>query len=139
MIPVGFFKAWAASAAFFLVIDAIWLGLVAKSFYRDQLGGLMADSVNFPVAAIFYVMFSAAAVILASATALRTGGGLLDAALLGAILGFAAYGTYDFTNLATLKNWPVAVTAVDIVWGTALTSAASAVGFWVLRAVQGQS
>ncbi|MEQ8480517.1 MAG: DUF2177 family protein [Hoeflea sp.] len=139
MIPAGFFKAWAASAAFFLVVDAIWLGLVAKTFYRNQLGDLMADSVNFPVAAIFYVMFSAAAVILASATALRTGGGLLDAALLGAILGFAAYGTYDFTNLATLKNWPVAVTAVDIAWGTALTAAASTVGFWVLRAVQGQS
>ncbi|WP_420410164.1 DUF2177 family protein [Hoeflea sp.] len=138
MIPAGFLKAWAASAAFFLVVDAIWLGLVAKGFYRDQLGGLMADQVNFPVAAVFYVMFSAAAVILASATALRTGGTVLDAALLGAILGFAAYGTYDFTNLATLKNWPVAVTAVDIVWGTALTSAASAVGFSVLRAVQGQ-
>ncbi|WP_422370881.1 DUF2177 family protein [Hoeflea sp.] len=139
MIPVGFVKAWAASAAFFLLVDAIWLGLVARGFYRDQLGDLMADSVNFPVAAIFYIMFSAAAVILASATALRTGGGLTEAALLGAILGFAAYGTYDFTNLATLKNWPVAVTAVDIVWGTALTSAASAVGFWVLRAAQSQA
>jgi uncharacterized membrane protein len=136
VIPAGFFKAWAATAAFILALDAVWLGVIARGFYRDQLGPLMADSVRFPVAAVFYVMFSAAAVILASAPAIRSGGSIWDAVLLGAVLGFAAYGTYDFTNLATLKDWPVSVTIVDLIWGTALTAAASAIGYLTLRSVQ---
>lgn len=139
MIPTGFLKAWAASAAFFLIVDALWLGVIARNFYQEQLGSLMAGSINLPVAAVFYVMYSAAVVILASTSALRTGGGVAEAALLGAILGFAAYGAYDFTNLATLRDWPIMVTIVDLVWGTALTSAASAVGFATLRAVAATS
>lgn len=132
MIPAGFLTAWAGTAAFILAIDAIWLGLVAKGFYSHQLGDLMLDQPRLAIAALFYVMYSGAVVILASAPAARSGS-LQDALLLGAILGFAAYGTYDITNLATLKNWPLTMSLVDIAWGTVLTAAASAVGYWLLR------
>ncbi|MGJ8571340.1 MAG: DUF2177 family protein [Hoeflea sp.] len=132
MIPAGFLKAWAGTAVFLLAIDAVWLGVVAKGFYARQLGDLMLDQPKLSFAAIFYVMYSAVAVLLASAPAFRSGS-LTDALMLGAILGFAAYGTYDITNLSTLKNWPLMMSLVDMAWGTLLTAAASAVGFWLLR------
>jgi len=132
MIPAGFLKAWAGTAAFILLIDAVWLGLVAKGFYARQLGDLMLVSPRLSIAALFYVMYSAVVVLLASAPGFRTGS-LQDALLLGAILGFAAYGTYDITNLATLKNWPLVMSVVDMAWGTVLTAAASATGYWLLR------
>jgi len=132
MIPAGFLKAWAGSALFILAIDAIWLGIVARGFYSRQLGDLMLASPRLPLAALFYVMYSAVVVLLASAPAVRSGS-LQDALLLGAILGFAAYGTYDITNMATLKNWPVMMSLVDIAWGTVLTAAVSAIGYWLLR------
>jgi len=132
MIPAGFLKAWAGTALFLLAIDALWLGIVARGFYARQLGDLMLDQPRLGIAAIFYVMYSGVAVLLASAPAFRSGS-LQDALMLGAILGFAAYGTYDITNMATLKNWPVTMSLVDMAWGTLLTAAASAVGFWLLR------
>lgn len=134
IIPAGFLKAWAGTAVFILALDAVWLGLVARGFYSRQLGELMLDSPKLSIAAVFYVMYSAAVVILASAPALRSGS-LSDALLLGAILGFAAYGTYDITNLSTLKNWPLAMSLVDIAWGTVLTTAAASVGYGLLRHV----
>ncbi|MCY0154454.1 DUF2177 family protein [Hoeflea alexandrii] len=132
VIPAGFLKAWAGTAAFILVIDAIWLGFIARGFYARQLGDLMLDQPKLSIAALFYIMYSAVVVLLASAPAFRSGS-LQDALLLGAILGFAAYGTYDITNMATLKNWPVTMSLVDMAWGTLLTAAASATGYWVLR------
>ncbi|WP_417435763.1 DUF2177 family protein [Hoeflea sp.] len=132
MIPAGFVKAWAGTAVFILIIDAVWLGLVASGFYARQLGDLMLDSPKLSIAAVFYVMYSGVVVLLASAPAFRSGS-LQDALLLGAILGFAAYGTYDITNMATLKNWPLVMSLVDMAWGTALTAAASAAGYWLLR------
>lgn len=132
MIPAGFLKAWAGTALFLLAIDALWLGVVARGFYARQLGDLMLDQPRLGIAAIFYVMYSAVIVVLASAPAFRSGS-LQDALMLGAVLGFAAYGTYDITNLSTLKNWPLMMSVVDMVWGTLLTTAAAAVGFWMLR------
>jgi len=135
VIPAGFIKAWAAAALAILILDGLWLGLIARNFYRDQLGDLMATQISFPVAAAFYVFYSAAIVLLASAPAIRLDGGVWQAAMLGAVLGIAAYGAYDFTNLATLKNWPVGLTIVDLIWGTILTATVSAVGYFTLDAI----
>ncbi len=124
--------AYAGTLLSFLLIDAIWLGLIAKSFYRDQLGDLMLPSPNFAVAAIFYLFFAAAIVVLA----VRPGLGaesLWTTVGYGALLGLAAYGTYDMTNLSTLKGWPVTLSIVDMVWGTVLTAAASACGYAAVR------
>jgi uncharacterized membrane protein len=128
-----FFKAWLVTSVFFLAVDSVWLGVVAKSFYRGKLGFLMKDTVNFPVAASFYLIYAAAVVYLASMAGFRDASSA-KAVYAGAVLGLAAYGTYDITNLATLKNWPMSVSAVDLIWGTALTALAAYVGFRALAA-----
>jgi uncharacterized membrane protein len=115
-----------------LVLDGIWLGLVARTFYRNQLGELMLPQPNLAIAAIFYLFFTVAVVMLAVMPALGTGS-LLRALLFGAVLGLAAYGTYDITNLSTLKNWPVLVSVVDMAWGTVITAATAGGGYAVAR------
>ncbi|OWV74934.1 hypothetical protein ATY76_26625 [Rhizobium sp. R339] len=117
-----------------LVCDGIWLGLVARNFYRDQLGELMLPSPNLAVAALFYLFFAAAVVILAVLPALSAGS-VTAALLYGAILGLAAYGTYDITNLATLRNWPLTLSLVDMAWGTVLTALTSAAGYFAVRII----
>jgi uncharacterized membrane protein len=124
--------AYAGTLISFLLIDAIWLGLLAKNFYRDQLGELMLPSPNFTVAAVFYLFFAAAIVALAVRPGLDAGT-VWSAIGYGAILGLAAYGTYDMTNLSTLKGWPVSLSIVDLIWGTVVTSAASGGGYIVAR------
>lgn len=124
--------AYAGTFATLLVLDAIWLGLMARTFYRDQLGDLMLPEPNLAIAAIFYVFFAVAVVMLAVMPAVSAGS-LGTAILYGAVLGLAAYGTYDITNLATLKNWPVTVTVVDLLWGAFVTAASTAGGFFAVR------
>lgn len=124
--------AYAGTFLTLLVCDGIWLGLVARSFYRDQLGPLMLPSPNLPVAALFYLFFAAAVVVLAALPALSAGS-IATAFLYGAILGLAAYGTYDVTNLATLRNWPLAMSLVDMAWGTLLTALTATGGYLAVR------
>jgi uncharacterized membrane protein len=124
--------AYAGTLISFLLIDALWLGVVAKSFYRDQLGDLMLPSPNLAAAAIFYLVFAVAIVILAVRPGLDAGSGWTAVAY-GAVLGLAAYGTYDMTNISTLRGWPLQLTIVDMVWGTFLTAVASAIGYATAR------
>lgn len=124
--------AYAGTLVSFLLIDAIWLGLVARSFYQRQLGDMMLLSPNLVVAAIFYLFFAVAIVMLAVRPGLEVGS-IWTAIGYAAVLGLAAYGTYDITNLSTLKNWPVTMTIVDLIWGTVLTSVASACGYSAAR------
>jgi uncharacterized membrane protein len=120
--------AYLAAIAAFLLIDLIWLGKIAKAFYRDQLGPLLLERFRFGVAGLFYAVYGIGIVIFAIAPAMAAG--RWEAAFgLGALFGFFAYGTYDMTNLATLKRWPVAITVVDIAWGSALTGTAALCGF----------
>jgi len=126
--------AYIATLASFLLVDAVWLGLVAKNFYRQQLGDLMLPSPSLGVAAAFYVVFAIAIVILAVLPGLGAGS-VWVAIGYGAVLGLAAYGTYDMTNLSTLKGWPASLSIVDMIWGTVLTSIASAFGYAAARAI----
>jgi uncharacterized membrane protein len=110
----------------FVVIDLIWLGYIAKGFYRAQLGSLMAEPMNLPAAVVFYLIYAGGLVFFAVQPGLIQGGwqrGLM----LGAILGFVAYATYDLSNLATLRGWPLPLTVVDIVWGSALSAMTAAI------------
>lgn len=127
-----YLAAYAGAFITFLALDAVWLTLTAKSFYQARLGDLMAPDPNFAVAAIFYVFFAIAVVILASMPGVAQQS-LPVAIGMGAVLGLAAYGTYDMTNLATLRNWPVIVTVVDLVWGTFVTGASAAGGYAAAR------
>ena len=108
----------------FILIDMVWLGVVAKGFYRKHLGPFMTPKVVWPAAALFYLLFIAGLVIFVVRPALA-GGEPLHALGLGALFGLIAYATYDLTNLATLKGWPLVVTVVDLAWGTVLGGAVS--------------
>jgi len=108
----------------FFLIDMVWLGVVAKGFYRRHLGALLSPKVNWPAAALFYLLFICGLLVFAVGPALQRGAPL-HALGLGAFLGLLAYATYDLSNLATLKDWPVIVTVVDLVWGTVLGGSVS--------------
>jgi len=119
--------AYIASLLTFLVVDAIWLGIVARQFYALQLGDLMREKVWFMPAGLFYLCFAAGMVVLAVRPS-QPSLSLYMVAFYGAIVGFIAYGTYDATNLATLKNWPLKMSIVDLVWGTCLSAIVAVAG-----------
>jgi uncharacterized membrane protein len=105
----------------FLAIDAVWLGLVAKDFYAKHLGYLMAEQPNLIAALIFYLIFVVAILVLIVLPTLEAP--LSKTLLMAALFGFASYATYDLTNLATVKDWPLLVTIVDLIWGTSIATA----------------
>jgi len=111
----------------FLAIDAVWLGVIAKDLYRAQIGHLLAPSFRVGPAAVFYFMYIAGIVYFAVSPALASGR-WQDAIVPAAVLGFIAYGTYDFTNWAVMRDWPAGITFIDVAWGTVLTSVAAAAG-----------
>ena len=131
-----FVTAYFATIVIFLAIDFVWLKYVALGFYRSQIGHLMLDRPNLAIAAGFYLMYAVAVVVLAVLPALRANDWTI-ALIYGALLGMAAYGTYDITNLATLKSWPTLVSMVDWAWGTVLTGTVAALAFFVTRAFNG--
>ena len=118
----------------FLVIDAVWLGLVAPAFYRSQIGHLMAETVNLPAAGFFYLIFVGGMVFFVVAPGV-SGGETRNVILRGALFGLVTYGTYDLTNLATLRDWPVLLTVVDLAWGTTLSATVSALSVWAARKI----
>jgi uncharacterized membrane protein len=117
----------------FLVIDMIWLVVVARGFYKRHLGPLMSPKVNWVSALLFYLLFIVGLLVFAIRPALLSGVPL-QALFYGALLGLISYATYDLTNLATLKDWPVVVTVVDLVWGTVLGGVVSYVSALLGRA-----
>lgn len=120
--------AYLATATIFLALDIFWLGGVAKEFYFGKLDGLIREQPDLGVAGIFYAFYIAGVVFFAIVPALN-GGGLGKAILYGALLGLFAYGTYDATNLSTLKGWPRDVAIVDTIWGGFLTAASAGAGY----------
>ena len=125
--------AYAVTAAVFLAIDALWLGAIIKNYAVSQLGGLLRPNPDFLIAAVFYLFYAAGIVFFAVKPALDQNS-LIIALTYGAIFGFMCYGTYDFTNLATLKGYPWKWAIVDIAWGTFLTSISAAAGYWIMTA-----
>ncbi len=117
------------SVPIFFLIDMIWLGVVASNFYRSRLGHVMGD-INWPAAIIFYLIFLVGLVIFALLPALERGQ-WQSALLFGALFGFFTYATYDLTNLATIRDWPLSVTLVDMGWGTLLGAMVSVVTYVV--------
>jgi uncharacterized membrane protein len=125
--------AYVSTALVFLGIDAVWLTLAAQGLYRPLLGDLLLERFNFVPALLFYAVYVAGIVVFAVASALDTRR-WTTATLRGALLGFLAYATYDLTNQATLRNWPVVVTVADLCWGTTLTAFSATAGYLITRA-----
>ena len=116
----------------FFGIDMIWLGFVAKGFYRNNLGQLLRPDVNWTAALVFYLLYIGGILIFATMPALEKNS-FYQAVVLGGLFGFFAYATYDLTNLATLKGWPLNVVIVDIIWGIVLTASVAAASFLIGR------
>ncbi len=124
--------AWAGALVPFLAIDLLWIGVIARDFYRDQLGPLLLEQPRMGVAFLFYGLYCLGLVIFAVLPGLNAES-LWRAALLGAAFGFFAYATYDLTNLATLRGFPVKMAVVDMAWGTLLGGVVAAASFLVAR------
>lgn len=127
--------AYIATLVVFLALDYVWLGHVARDFYAREMGDLMRDRPNFAIAALFYAIYAAGIVLFAVNPALAQDN-WQTAALLGAALGFLAYGTYDVTNLATIKGWPWRMAMVDMAWGSALTALSATSAFWIIKLIR---
>lgn len=127
--------AYLGAAATFFALDFLWLGAIAKQFYRDRLGALMADQINVAPAVLFYLVYVVGILVFAVAPSLASGS-WRSAALYGGLFGFFCYATYDFTNLATLRGWPLSLVVVDVAWGTVLTALAATAGYAAVRLVQ---
>lgn len=120
--------AYLATGIAFLILDAIWLSTMADLLYRPLLGDKLAPQFHLAPAIVFYLIYVAGIVFFAVLPALESGG-LGRAALNGAVLGLLAYATYDLTNQATLKDWPLSITLADIAWGAFVTAAGASCGF----------
>lgn len=114
-------KLYAATAAVFFAVDLVWIGVVAAPFYRTRMGALLAPEVRWVPALIFYLVYVAGVLVFAALPGIAAGS-LRSALALGAFFGFVAYATFDLTALALLRDFPVAVVVVDMLWGTALTT-----------------
>jgi uncharacterized membrane protein len=125
-----FLKLYLITLPIFFAIDMIWLGVIAKKFYQQHIGFLMKPKINWLAAICFYLLFIAGLVIFVISPALQKKS-VLDALLLGALFGLITYATYDLTNLATMKDWPLLVTIVDLVWGTVLAASVSLMSYFI--------
>lgn len=127
---VGYLAALAALA----VVDGLWLGFISRDFYRSRLGHLLLDQPVWSIAILFYFVHAAGISVFPVPMALNAGS-WASAVLYGALFGFFAYAVYDITNLATLRGWPMAVSLVDLAWGTVATAIASAASFFAIKAI----
>ena len=124
--------AYAATFVVFCGLDFIWLGFVAKDYYQSQIGALLLEKPNWPVAALFYSVYIVGVLIFAVLPALDAGQ-WGKALLYGALFGFFAYATYDLTNLATLKGWSSGVALLDLAWGAVVTGISATAGYLITR------
>lgn len=125
-----FIKNYLIALSTFLVIDMVWLGVVAQDFYESQIGFLMKDQPNWIAAILFYLLFIVGLVVFVINPALSNGS-WLQALGLGALFGLICYATYDLTNLSTLEDWPVYLTVVDLIWGGTLAGSVSFISYFI--------
>ena len=127
-----YLKQFLITAFIFFSIDIFWLGVVAKKLYRHYIGHLMADSVFVSAAIVFYTVYIIGLLHFVIQPALSKGS-LKYALLTGMFFGFITYATYDLTNLATLKEWPIKIVLIDMAWGTLLAGAVSSLSYLILN------
>ena len=129
-----FIKLFLIALPVFFAIDIIWLGLVAKKFYDQHLGFLMRPDIGWFAAIVFYLLFISGLVTFVITPAVEKQS-LMNAVIYGAFFGLVTYSTYDLTNLATLKDWPLIVTVVDLVWGMVLSASISFITYLIANKI----
>ena len=122
-----YLAAYGATALIMVALDALWLGLVAKTYYQQGMGHLMAENPRLVVAALVYALFVGGLLLFVVAPGGITGS-WQSTLVRGALFGFFTYATYDLTNLATLKDWPIGMSLLDMAWGATVSAAAGAAG-----------
>ena len=122
-----FLTAYPPTLLAFLAVDAIWLSLMGPGFHKPLLGGMALERFSLAPAAVFYLLFGVGLVVFAVMPGVHSGR-IGHAAAMGALFGLIAYATYDLTNMATLKGWPLSLTIVDMIWGTLASSLAAMIG-----------
>lgn len=127
-----FIKIFVTALTVFFTIDMFWLGFVAKEFYAKQIGSLMKPDINWTAAIVFYLIFIAGLVVFVITPALQKNS-WVNAVLFGAFYGLVCYATYDLTNLAVAKDWPLLVTIVDLIWGAVLAASVSVITYFIAR------
>jgi len=132
----GFYlKLYILTIPVFFLIDMLWLGVIARSFYQSNLKAFLSPDVNWTAAIVFYLMYIVGILFFATIPGLQAQSAQ-KALLLGAAFGFFTYATYDLTNMATLKDWPLKIVIVDVLWGTLLwtlvAGASYLIGKWLL-------
>jgi uncharacterized membrane protein len=125
-----FIKLFLIALPVFFVIDMIWLVLVAKEFYQKQIGFLMRPDVNWIAAIVFYLLFIAGLIAFVISPAIEKNS-WVHALIYGALFGLITYATYDLTNLATIKDWPLLVTVIDLIWGTVLSASVCVITYFI--------
>ncbi len=125
-----FIKLYAIALPVFFAIDMIWLGLIAKDFYAKHIGQLLKADVNWTAAILFYLLFITGLIVFVITPAVEKGS-WQHAILFGAFFGLVTYATYDLTNLALAKDWPLIVTIVDLIWGAVLAATVSVVTYFI--------
>jgi uncharacterized membrane protein len=127
-----YLKLYLLTVPVFFILDILWLGVIAKGFYRRQLGFILSPQVNWAAAVIFYLMYIAGILFFAVRPAVSNNS-WGQAAALGALFGLFTYATYDLTNLATIKNWPLIIVVIDILWGVCLCTLVSLLSFAISK------
>jgi uncharacterized membrane protein len=116
----------------FLMLDSVWLGVISPALYKEQIGHLLAPEVNWIAAVIFYILFIAGLVFFAVKPSIQQNSWKV-ALKNGAFFGLVCYATYDLTNQATMRDWPMLITAIDLVWGTFICGISSLASFFIGR------
>jgi len=119
----------------FFAIDFIWLNFIAKNIYATKIGHLLAENPRLFPALIFYLVFIVGVIIFAVLPGYEAQN-IWKTVMLGALFGLLTYSTYDLTNLATLKNWPISVTIIDLIWGTSISTVTSVAGYYIAMALK---
>ncbi|HOO43599.1 MAG TPA: DUF2177 family protein [Bacillota bacterium] len=131
---MNFIKMYVIAFAVFLLVDFLWLTLIANKFYKEHLGYLMRETPNYIAALVFYLVFIVGLVYLVIMPGIEAGS--VGKVILGGIIfGFVSYATYDLTNLATVKDWPIIVTVVDLVWGTTLSTVIAVATYYLYNLI----
>lgn len=129
---MGVIKTYFIALVVFFLIDIFWLVIVAKNVYQQELGYIMSDRPNWIAAVLFYLIFITGIVFFVINPSLEKGSWTY-ALLVGMFFGFITYSTYDLTNLATVKDWPLKITIIDLIWGTSLGGLVSTITFFILK------
>ena len=129
---IFYLKLYALTVPIFFIIDIIWLGVVAKEFYRRKLEFILSPQVNWTAAVVFYLVYIAGILFFAVRPAVISNS-WAQAAALGSLFGFFTYATYDLTNMATIKDWPLTIVVVDIVWGVCLCTMVATISFLISK------